>query len=131
MYGLDAALDELMDEGLAHRKEDYRARVAYLDREFARIGLEPRVAPAYRSHSVRSLPLPPGVEYEALHDAVKREGYIIYAGLGEAARTTFRVCTLGALKIGALEGFIVALEDALSRQPVASAQGSPTEGARA
>jgi 2-aminoethylphosphonate-pyruvate transaminase len=131
MYGLDAALDELMDEGLEHRKEDYRARVGYLDREFARIGLEPRVAPAHRSHSVRSLPLPPGVEYEALHEAVKREGYIIYAGLGEAARTSFRVCTLGALKIGALEGFIVALEAAISRQLVASVQVAPAKGASA
>lgn len=114
VYGLDAALDELLDEGLEQRKAYYRARMAYLDREFARLGLEPRVAPPHRSGSVRSLPLPPGVEYEPLHDAVKQEGYVIYAGLGDAARTTFRVCALGALKIAALEGFIQALSHQLS-----------------
>jgi 2-aminoethylphosphonate-pyruvate transaminase len=116
IYGLDAALDELLDEGLEHRKAYYRARMTYLDREFARLGLEPRVSAPLRCGSVRSLPLPPGVEYDALHDAVKQEGYIIYAGLGDAARTSFRVCALGALKIEALEGFIAALERALSRQ---------------
>lgn len=114
IYALDAALDELFDEGLEHRRAHYRARMAYLDREFARLGLEPIVAPEHRSGSVRSLPLPTGVSYEALHDAVKRDGYVIYAGLGTAAATNFRVCALGALEIDALGGFIASLERALA-----------------
>ncbi|MFZ5852975.1 MAG: pyridoxal-phosphate-dependent aminotransferase family protein [Chloroflexota bacterium] len=114
IYALDAALDELFDEGLEHRRAHYRARMAYLDREFARLGLEPIVAPAHRSGSVRSLLLPAGVTYEALHDAVKRDGYVIYAGLGSAAATNFRVCALGALEIGVLEGFIASLERAIT-----------------
>ena len=114
IYALDAALDELFDEGLEHRRAHYRARMAYLDREFARLGLEPIVAPPHRSGSVRSLPLPIGVTYETLHDAVKRDGYVIYAGLGTAAATNFRVCALGALEIDALEGFIASLERAIA-----------------
>jgi 2-aminoethylphosphonate-pyruvate transaminase len=90
----------------------------YLDREFARLGLEPRVAAGNRARSVRSLPLPPGIAYDELHDALKAEGYIIYAGLGEAAKTSFRVCALGALTIEALQGFVAALERAISRRPV-------------
>lgn len=114
LYGLDAALDELNDEGLAGRKAHYQARADYLDAAFARLGLEPRVAPAYRSRSVRSLPLPEGVDYETLHDRLKEEGYIIYAGLGDAAKTTFRVCALGALTVDALAGFTAALERAIA-----------------
>ena len=53
------------------------------------------------------------MSYEYLHDAVKRDGYVIYAGLGEASRTTFRVCTLGALEVEVLAGFIASLERAL------------------
>jgi 2-aminoethylphosphonate-pyruvate transaminase len=113
LYGLDVALDELLDESLEHRKVYYRARADYLDRELARLGLEPRVAAPHRSHSVRSLPLPPGIDYDTLHDTVKEDGYIIYAGLGDAARTSFRVCALGALKIEALEGFMASLEHQL------------------
>jgi 2-aminoethylphosphonate-pyruvate transaminase len=113
LYSLDAALDELFDEGLSHRQATYQARMDYLDREFARLGLEPRVPKGCRSRSVRSLPLPDGVGYAALHDALKAEGYVIYAGLGDAAATTFRVCALGALTVEALEGFIAALDRAI------------------
>jgi 2-aminoethylphosphonate-pyruvate transaminase len=113
IYGLEAALDELLDEGVLHRHESYLARVAFLDDAFARLGLDPLVAAGDRSSSVRSLRLPAGVSYEYLHDAVKRDGYVIYAGLGEAARTTFRVCTLGALEVEVLAGFIASLERAL------------------
>jgi 2-aminoethylphosphonate-pyruvate transaminase len=115
VYGLDAALDELLDEGIEHRKAYYRERAEFLDHAFERLGLEPRVPAPHRSRSVRSLPLPEGVGYDALHDALKEDGYIIYAGLGEAARTTFRVCALGALKVEALAGFISSLERALAR----------------
>ena len=121
VYGLEAALDELLDEGIAARRAAYRARTAYLDREFARLGLEPVIAAPHRSSSVRSLPLPQGIEYDELHDALKAEGYVIYAGLGDAARTSFRVCTLGALQIGALEGFVAALERALAAAGVPAA----------
>jgi len=116
IYGLDAALDELLDEGLANRQAYYQARADYLDREFSRLGLEPRVPREHRSRSVRSLPLPPGITYDALHDAAKKEGYIIYGGLGEAAKTSFRVCALGALKIEALQGFVAVLERALAER---------------
>jgi 2-aminoethylphosphonate-pyruvate transaminase len=113
-YALDAALDELLDEGVAHRRAHYLARMAFLDAELGRLGLEPVVAPEHRSSCVRSLPLPSGVGYDDLHDAVKRDGFVIYAGLGEAAKTTFRVCVLGAVEIDALRGFVGSLERALA-----------------
>lgn len=118
-YGLDAALDELHDEGVSNRKALYQARADYLDAAFSRLGLEPRVAPAHRSRSVRSLRLPAHLDYNTLHDRLKAEGYIIYAGLGDAASTTFRVCALGALTVEALQGFMAALERALIPDPVA------------
>ena len=114
VYGLEAALTELLDEGVAHRHEAYRSRVALLDAAFERLGLEQNVAPAHRSSSVRSLRLPEGVAYGDLHDALKADGYVIYAGLGDAATTTFRVCTLGALDLEVLSDFVAALERALA-----------------
>lgn len=123
IYALEAALDELFDEGVERRRAHYRERVAYLDREFARLGLEPIVAPGDRSGSVRSLPLPAGVSYDELHNAVKADGYVIYAGLGSAAATNFRVCALGDLEVGALEGFVASLEGALQGAEVAVAAG--------
>jgi len=119
VYGLEAALDELLDEGTAHRRAAYRARVEFLDAAFERLGLTPIVEAPHRSSSVRSLRLPQGVAYAGLHDALKRDGYVIYAGLGDAARTTFRVCTLGAIEIEVLAGFVDSLECALAEAHLA------------
>jgi 2-aminoethylphosphonate-pyruvate transaminase len=113
VYGLESALDELLDEGVEHRRASYRARVDFLDGAFKRLGLEPMVAAENRSSSVRSLRLPDGVSYQNLHDALKRDGYVIYAGLGDAARTSFRVCTLGAIEIEVLADFVESLDRGL------------------
>jgi len=113
VYGLEAALDEILDEGVAARHDAYRARVELLDESFARLGLEPTVAAANRSSSVRSLRLPNGIAYETIHDKLKRDGYVIYAGLGDAAKTTFRVCTLGAIEPEVLADFVESLSRAL------------------
>jgi 2-aminoethylphosphonate-pyruvate transaminase len=75
--------------------------------------MEPTVAAENRSSSVRSFRLPDGVDYRNLHDALKRDGYVIYAGLGDAAKSTFRVCTLGALGLDVLSDFVESLERAL------------------
>ena len=113
VYGLEAALDELLDEGLEHRQAAYRGRVAFLDQALGRLGLEPTVAVENRSSSVRSFRLPDGVDYRNLHDALKRDGYVIYAGLGNAAKTTFRICTLGALQLEVLADFVASFDRAL------------------
>ena len=111
LYSLDAALDELMEETLAHRKELYAARMDAVDRDLAGLGLTARVAPEHRSRCVRSFPLPEGYDYDTLHDQLKDRGYIVYAGLGEAAKTTFRVCALGSMTVEGMEGFTAALAE--------------------
>jgi 2-aminoethylphosphonate-pyruvate transaminase len=129
VYGLEAALDELLDEGLEHRQAAYRYRVALLDRAFEKLGLEQTVAAANRSSSVRSLKLPTGVGYDELHDALKRDGYVIYAGLGDAAKTTFRVCTLGALELDVLSDFVESLDRALVEARLSNAAGRLAQSA--
>ncbi len=113
VYGLEAALDELLDEGPEHRRAAYVARATFLDQAFEHLGLKPTVPAEHRSSSVHSLELPGGVTYDDIHDALKRDGYVVYAGLGTAARTTFRVCTMGAIEIEVLADFIESLDRAL------------------
>jgi 2-aminoethylphosphonate-pyruvate transaminase len=121
LYALEAALDELADEGVPARRARYLARMAFLDDALGRLGLEPIVAPEHRSASVRALPLPDGVGYGDLHDALRDAGYVIYGGLGTAAQTTFRVCALGAIEVDALRDFVDVLEAVLlSRAPIAA-----------
>lgn len=40
---------------------------------------------------LRSYKLPPTITYEALHDALKAGGFVIYAGQGDLSKTLFRV----------------------------------------
>ena len=109
VYGLEAALDELIDEGPEHRRAAYGGRAGHACR------------------SSRSLRLPADVTYQGLHDAVKRDGYVIYAGLGEAAKTTFRVCTLGAIEPEVLVDFVESLKRALAEAKLARTAGRQNE----
>ena len=52
--------------------------------------------------------LPDGVTYPALHDAMKRRGYIIYAGQGEIAKYGFRVANMGTLTPDDMKQVVVA-----------------------
>jgi 2-aminoethylphosphonate-pyruvate transaminase len=108
-YGLEAALDELLDEGTAARRARYRARMAHLDEALEHLGLAPVVAAPHRSATVRSYRLPAGISYPDLHDRLKAVGYVIYAGQGSAAADQFRVCLLGEIGIGVVDGFVAEL----------------------
>jgi len=41
--------------------------------------------------------LPAGTTYTELHDALKAEGFVIYAGQGDLSKTLFRISTMGAV----------------------------------
>ena len=43
------------------------------------------------------LPTAYGHPYTALHDALKAEGFVIYAGQGDLSKTLFRISTMGNL----------------------------------
>jgi aspartate aminotransferase-like enzyme len=51
-----------------------------------------RVVPT-RSAQLR----PSGVTYTTLHDVLKAEGFVLYAGQGELSKALFRISTMGNL----------------------------------
>jgi len=117
LASLDAALDEVLVRGPENHRRVYEERAAVLDEVLTEIGLEPIVAPHERSRTVRSVPLPAGVDYAALHDRLKREGFVIYAGQGALADEIFRVCCMGALEPEILRAFGGHLAAALEPEP--------------
>ena len=114
---LDAALDEVLVRGPEAHRRLYAERAAVLDEVLAGVGLEPIVPPERRSRTVRSVPLPPGVDYTVLHDRLKGEGFVIYAGQGALADSIFRVCCMGTLEPAILRDFGSRLAVALEREP--------------
>ncbi|MHC5023612.1 MAG: 2-aminoethylphosphonate aminotransferase [Planctomycetota bacterium] len=106
---LDEALVELAEQGGWPARQ---ARYAFLA-ERVRSGLERlgilRLLPDGSSSCVlTSFRLPPQVSYSALHDGLKRRGFIIYAGQGALAMQVFRVATMGAISEADVERFVTA-----------------------
>lgn len=97
IQALDAAVGELAREGVAARIRQYRARAAFLRRGFRRLGLVPLLPDDLQSHTLTALRLPLGVTYEALHDALKADGFVIYAGQSRLRRQIFRIAHMGAI----------------------------------
>jgi 2-aminoethylphosphonate-pyruvate transaminase len=118
LASLDAALDAVLLLGPAELRRRYAELAATLDEVFDGLGLEPIVPLGHRSRTVRSVPLPAGVDYGPLHDELKRHGYVIYAGQGRLASEIFRVCCMGTVEPDVLRAFGARLSEAIDRQAV-------------
>ena len=71
--------------------------------------------PAGESSCVlRSYHLPAGLDYDELHDGLKRQGFIIYAGQGGLAEKLFRVSTMGEIGDYDMERLTQALQMVIS-----------------
>ena len=58
--------------------------------------------------------LPPAVTFEALHERLRADGFVVYAGQGALAAEIFRIACMGELEPADLERFVPALERALA-----------------
>jgi 2-aminoethylphosphonate-pyruvate transaminase len=114
-YALNEALDELAEAGgVPARCRDYAVRAHLVRRGIADLGLRELLAPGVpRSTAVTAVRLPHGISYDQIHDRLKDQGYIIYAGQGGLSREIFRVATMGALSLETLRAFLTALGHAL------------------
>jgi 2-aminoethylphosphonate-pyruvate transaminase len=94
-YAFLTALDELRDETVAARISRYRKASAIVRDGLEARGFELLLPAELRSNTLTAVRLPPGADYQALHDRLKREGFVIYAGQGRMAASIFRVATMG------------------------------------
>lgn len=124
LYALEATLDELLDEGVETRRKVYRTRIAYLDDQLTRLGLETFVAPGSRSRSVRTVALPKSIDAATLHGALKAHGFVIDGAVDPAFGSSCRISLMGALKIEVIAGFVSILERVLARASGRDAQVS-------
>lgn len=114
LHAMQQALAELAQEGVKHRVARYAENARVLREGLERLGLEILVAPNGRSNILTTFRLPPGVAYDALHDALKRRGYIIYAGQGDLRTYAFRVANMGTLTPRDMATVVRAFADAFT-----------------
>jgi len=98
LLGLAQALQEMAKHGgWKSRRAHYRklaARVADTCRE---LGVREWLPASESSCVLRSYHLPAGLTYNRLHDGLKQQGFVIYAGQGKLAEQLFRISTMGEI----------------------------------
>ncbi len=95
IYALKAALDELKTETVARRIASYRRKSETLQQALEAAGIQILAPEGARSHVLTAARLPAGVGYEALHDWMRKNGYLIYAGQAQWKDRIFRLANLG------------------------------------
>jgi 2-aminoethylphosphonate-pyruvate transaminase len=113
LHALRQALVELEAEGVDSRIKRYGENARTLREGMGRLGFEILVPERCRSNVLTTFKLLPGLTYDALHDAMKRRGYIIYAGQGDIRTYAFRVANLGTLTPQNMEQVVAAFADSL------------------
>jgi len=113
LHALEQALAELEREGLDRRIARYAENARVLRDGMAGLGFEILVAGPGRSNILTTFRLLPGLTYDVLHDAMKRRGYIIYAGQGDIRTYAFRVSNMGTLAPADMNAVVHAFADSL------------------
>jgi 2-aminoethylphosphonate-pyruvate transaminase len=114
LHAMREALLELEEEGRAARIARYAENCRVLRRGMAALGFDILVPEGARSNILTTFRLRPGLTYDALHDAMKRRGYVIYAGQGEIRTYAFRVSNMGTLTPKDMRAVVTAFAECLA-----------------
>jgi len=98
LLGLEQALKELDRQGgWKARRSRYRELAARVATSCEKLGVDEWLPAKDSSCVLRSYHLPVGMNYNQIHDGLKQQGFIIYAGQGDLAARLFRVSTMGEI----------------------------------
>jgi len=93
---LDAALQELTAEGLETRIQRYQTCAAILREGLEHLGLRLLLSPEYRSNTVTTAFLPPGLSVDKFIEAMDGQGYVLYPGKGPLLeQNCFQIANMG------------------------------------
>jgi len=106
---MQAAVEELAEETVAARIARYARAAAIVREGLEALGLTLLLPPTLRSNTLTTIKLPFGVAYSTLHDALKREGFVVYAGQGAFADVCFRVANMGHVEEADFRRFVEAV----------------------
>jgi 2-aminoethylphosphonate-pyruvate transaminase len=113
-YALDAALDEFFEAGgWPARQTLFQQRMAIIRTTLETLGVRTLLSAQDTSCVLQAFELPDGRTYQALHDALKARGFIIYAGQGGLSKRVFRISAMGAISDDDLARLCRALREIL------------------
>jgi 2-aminoethylphosphonate-pyruvate transaminase len=109
-FALREALAEHQEQGgWAARGELFRLRANRVAATLAGLGVTTLLSSSEYSSVLWSYRLPPGLTYARLHDALKKRGFVIYAGQGHLSPDIFRIAHMGDIQADDLDRLDAAL----------------------
>ncbi len=112
-YAFDEALSELLEEGVANRIARYRKLARLIRNRMRANRIKFYLREPLWSSTLTAFTLPEGVFYDHLHDLLREQGYVIYAGQAQLAQKLFRVANMGAVAEASITAFLDAFEQIL------------------
>ncbi|MBT8081660.1 MAG: 2-aminoethylphosphonate--pyruvate transaminase [Gammaproteobacteria bacterium] len=97
-FALDAALDEFHEDGgWQQRGQRYRDIGSAVREHLRGLDIATLLPEEDYSSVMCSYRIPSGTTYDVLHDVLKAQGFIIYAGQAQFAERIFRIAHMGAI----------------------------------
>jgi 2-aminoethylphosphonate-pyruvate transaminase len=106
-YALHEALLELEElGGWGARHQSYQTLSQTIRQGFKQLGIETFLPAQDYSVVLTSFNLPPNATYEQLHQFLKKNGFVIYAGQGGLKNAMFRIANMGNIQLSDVERFL-------------------------
>jgi 2-aminoethylphosphonate-pyruvate transaminase len=113
-YALDQALTELSQAGgWRSRHRHYRTLAHQVRSGLAKLGIHPLLDSDASSVVLTAYYLPEKMDYKTLHDELKVQGFVIYAGQGRLEHNIFRISTMGEINPQDIERLLLAFRNIL------------------
>ncbi len=110
-FALEAAVDELLEKGLASRPATYKRRNRRIRAAMRELGLRCLTATGRESSTMSCVRLPAGLEFATLYREMKSRGYIVYDCKDALAGRYFQVANMGELDDEMIDGFLAAFRE--------------------
>ncbi len=114
-FALDAAVDELLEEGVEARRATVRERNRFLRESFRAMGLSFYSETGHESSTLTVVKVPEYISFAELYERMKGYGFIIYGCKGELTDKYFQIANMGDLNEETLQNFVNTLQFVLLR----------------
>jgi 2-aminoethylphosphonate-pyruvate transaminase len=112
-FALDAALDELLQEGVRTRINHYRQINRRMRDALSQMGLEVFTDTGHESHTITTVRVPRYISFSELYEELKKRGYVVYACKEQMRERYFQIANMGELSDEMVQGFLDTLAHVL------------------
>jgi len=114
-FALDAALDEILSQGVHNRIAHYQQLNRRIRDALRSMGMECFTDTGHESHSICTVKTPTYITWRELYEQMKARGYIIYGCKDDLQDRYFQVANMGELSEEMVQGFLDTLRQVLEK----------------